>query len=114
MVAYWGVQLVMVLEGVVMIESLFSWPGVGHGLAHAIFARDIPVIQGTAICLGILFVILNTCNDLLCRALDPRSTQAETQNKEPLRNDVVVSKIVTESVISIRAYCDLRPFSDEY
>ncbi len=76
-VAYWGVQLVMVLEGVVMIESLFSWPGVGHGLAHAIFARDIPVIQGTAICLGVLFVILNTLNDLLCRALDPRSTQAE-------------------------------------
>ncbi|MCF7352908.1 ABC transporter permease [Vibrio sp. CK2-1] len=80
-VAYWGVQLVMVLEGVVMIESLFSWPGVGHGLAHAIFARDIPVIQGTAICLGIVFVILNTANDLLCRALDPRSTQAES-NKQ--------------------------------
>ncbi|HBV77455.1 MULTISPECIES: ABC transporter permease [Vibrio] len=77
-VAYWGVQLVIVLEGVVMIESLFSWPGVGHGLAHAIFARDIPVIQGTAICLGILFVILNTINDLICRQLDPRSQQPKS------------------------------------
>jgi len=55
-----------------MIESLFSWPGVGHGLAHAIFARDIPVIQGTALCLGVMFVMLNTVVDLLCYWIDPR------------------------------------------
>ena len=71
-VAFFGVQLITVVEGVVMIESLFSWPGIGHGLAHAIFARDIPLIQGAAMMMGILFVMLNTLVDLTCHWLDPR------------------------------------------
>lgn len=71
-VAFIGIQFITVIEGIVMIESLFSWPGVGHGLAHAIFARDIPVIQGTALCLGVMFVMLNTVVDLLCYWIDPR------------------------------------------
>ena len=72
MVAFLGIQLVGMIEGIVMIESLFSWPGIGHGLAHAIFARDIPVIQGAALLMGILFVVLNTLVDLICYRLDPR------------------------------------------
>ena len=71
-VAFLGIQLVGMIEGIVMIESLFSWPGIGHGLAHAIFARDIPVIQGAALLMGILFVVLNTLVDLICYRLDPR------------------------------------------
>ncbi|QIZ76662.1 ABC transporter permease [Ferrimonas lipolytica] len=71
-VAFMGIQLITVIEGIVMIESLFSWPGIGHGLAHAIFARDIPVIQGSALMMGLLFVLLNTANDLLCYWIDPR------------------------------------------
>ncbi|MCZ2720403.1 ABC transporter permease [Marinomonas sp. 15G1-11] len=71
-VAFLGIQLVSMIEGIVMIESLFSWPGIGHGLAHAIFARDIPVIQGAALVMGILFVFLNTLVDLLCHWIDPR------------------------------------------
>jgi len=72
LIAFFGVQLITVIEGVVMIESLFSWPGIGHGLAHAIFARDIPVIQGAALMMGALFVVLNTVVDLACYYLDPR------------------------------------------
>lgn len=72
-VAFLGIQLVGMIEGIVMIESLFSWPGIGHGLAHAIFARDIPVIQGAALLMGILFVVLNTLVDLICYRLDPRA-----------------------------------------
>ena len=71
-VAFIGIQLVSVIEGIVMIESLFSWPGVGHGLAHAIFARDIPVIQGCALTMGVLFVLLNSLIDVLCYWIDPR------------------------------------------
>ncbi|WP_035387284.1 ABC transporter permease [Ferrimonas senticii] len=74
-VAFMGIQLISVIEGIVMIESLFSWPGIGHGLAHAIFARDIPMIQGSALMMGILFVVLNTVVDLLCYWLDPRGGQ---------------------------------------
>ncbi|MGH1427872.1 MAG: ABC transporter permease [Arenicella sp.] len=71
-IAFFGVQLITVVEGVVMIESLFSWPGIGHGLAHAIFSRDIPVIQGAALMMGALFVVLNTLVDIACYYLDPR------------------------------------------
>ncbi len=71
-VAFMGIQLITLIEGVVMIESLFSWPGIGHGLTHAVFARDIPVIQGTALMMGALFVALNTLVDLACHAIDPR------------------------------------------
>lgn len=71
-VAYLGIQMALLIEGVVMIESLFSWPGVGHGLAHAVFSRDVPMIQGAALALGSTFVLLNLAVDLLCHALDPR------------------------------------------
>jgi len=74
-VAFFGIQLVSMIEGIVMIESLFSWPGIGHGLAHAIFARDIPVIQGSALMMGILFVLLNTLVDIICLWIDPRGVK---------------------------------------
>lgn len=74
-VAFFGIQLVSMIEGIVMIESLFSWPGIGHGLAHAIFARDIPVIQGAALVMGVLFVLLNTLVDVICLWIDPRGAK---------------------------------------
>ena len=72
LVAYLGVQLVYLVEGVVVIETLFAWPGIGHALVHAIFGRDIPMIQGTAIVMGLLFVALNALVDLACAWIDPR------------------------------------------
>ena len=39
---------------------------------HAIFWRDIPMVQGTVLVLAALFVLLNTLTDLLCLAIDPR------------------------------------------
>ena len=74
-VAFMGIQLVGLIEGIVMIESLFSWPGIGHGLAHAIFSRDVPMIQGTALTLGLIFVFINTLIDLVCHWLDPRDNR---------------------------------------
>ena len=69
-IAYTGVQLVLLI--VVVVESLFAWPGIGHALVHAIFWRDIPMVQGTVLVLAALFVLLNTLTDLLCLAIDPR------------------------------------------
>ncbi|MDK3163024.1 ABC transporter permease [Aeromonas caviae] len=71
-IAYTSVQLVLLIEGVVVVESLFAWPGIGHALVHAIFWRDIPMVQGTVLVLAVLFVLLNTLTDLLCLAIDPR------------------------------------------
>lgn len=75
-VAYLGVQLVYLVEGVVVVEILFSWPGIGHALVHAIFGRDVPMVQGTALVMGLAFVLLNTLVDLACLAIDPRRRTA--------------------------------------
>jgi len=71
-VTYLGVQLVYLIEGVVVVETLFAWPGIGHGLVHAIVQRDIPMVQGTALAMGLMFVVLNTVVDLANHLIDPR------------------------------------------
>lgn len=71
-IAYLSVQLVYLVEGVVVIESLFAWPGIGHALVHAVVARDVPMIQGTALIMGLLFVALNALVDLISLYIDPR------------------------------------------
>lgn len=71
-VTYIGVQLAYLIEGVVIVETVFAWPGIGHALVHAIFGRDIAMVQGTALTLGLLYVVLNLCVDLACRGIDPR------------------------------------------
>ena len=74
-VVYVGVQLAYLIEGVVIVESVFAWPGIGHALVHAIFSRDLPMVQGTALTLGLLYVVLNLLIDLACRFLDPRGVE---------------------------------------
>lgn len=72
-VAYIGVQGAYLIEGVVIVETVFAWPGIGHALVHAIFGRDIAMVQGTALALGLIYVALNLCIDLACRVIDPRA-----------------------------------------
>lgn len=74
-VAYLGVQLVYLVEGVVLVETIFAWPGIGHALVHAIFGRDVPMIQGTALVLGLMFVLFNALVDAACAFIDPRGRQ---------------------------------------
>ncbi len=71
-IAYIGVQLAYVIEGVVIVESVFAWPGIGHALVHAIFGRDVAMVQGTALALGLTYVVLNLIIDLCCHGIDPR------------------------------------------
>ncbi len=75
--AYAGVQLVLLIEGMVVVETLFAWPGIGHALVHAIIARDVPMVQGTALAMALLFVLLSGAVDLLLHALDPRLADAQ-------------------------------------
>jgi peptide/nickel transport system permease protein len=75
-ITYLGVQLVYLIEGVVVVETLFAWPGIGHGLVHAIVQRDLPMVQGAALAMGLMFVVLNTCVDLANHLIDPRRRAA--------------------------------------
>lgn len=75
-VAYVGIQLAFLIEGVVVVETLFAWPGIGHALIHALFGRDVPMIQGVVLAMSLAFVLLNTMVDLACAAIDPRRRPA--------------------------------------
>ena len=70
--AWLGVQTVFLVEGAVVVETLFAWPGIGHALVHAVFGRDVPMIQGTGLCMGLLFVAFNLTIDAACLWIDPR------------------------------------------
>ncbi len=77
LVPYLGVQAVVLIEGVVVVESLFAWQGLGHALVHAVFWRDVPVLQATALVLALLIVAINTVVDLAVLWLDPRPRRQE-------------------------------------
>ena len=67
-----GVQLGYIVGGIVVVEDVFTLPGVGRLLLDAIFQRDYPVVQGVILLLGGIFMLLNLGVDLLYAALDPR------------------------------------------
>lgn len=67
-----GLQLAQMLGGTVVIETIFSWPGVGRTLFEAIISRDFPVIQAGVLILGIAVVVINLLVDLMYRVLNPR------------------------------------------
>jgi len=67
-----GVQLGYIVGGIVVVEDVFTLPGVGRLLLDAIFQRDYPVIQGVIFLLGAIFMLLNLAVDLTYVVLDPR------------------------------------------
>lgn len=67
-----GIQMGQLLGGVVVTETVFSWPGIGKLTVDAIFARDYPVVQGAVLLTAILFVFINLITDLIYTLIDPR------------------------------------------
>ncbi len=67
-----GLEFGFLLSGVVVVETVFSWPGVGRLVFNAINQRDIPLVQASVILFSLLFVGLNLIVDLLYARLDPR------------------------------------------
>ncbi len=60
------------LEGAVLTETVFSWPGIGRYLTTALFAGDTTAIMGGTLLIGVSFVAINNLTDLLVRVTDPR------------------------------------------
>ena len=67
-----GIQVGQLLGGAVVVEEIFSVPGVGRLLLNAIVQRDYALVQGAVLVIAILFVVLNIVVDLLYGYLDPR------------------------------------------
>lgn len=67
-----GLAFTGLLEGAVLTETIFAWPGLGRYLTTALFAADSPAILGTTLVLGAVFIVVNGLADLAATALDPR------------------------------------------
>ncbi len=67
-----GLQFGALLEGTVVVEVIFTWPGIGRLLYDSIFARDYPVIQGCVFFIALMYVTVNLLVDLSYAFLDPR------------------------------------------
>lgn len=67
-----GLQLGSLVAGVVVVETVFAWPGLGRLIVTAINNRDYPVVQASVTFVAALFVGLNLLVDLTYAALDPR------------------------------------------
>lgn len=67
-----GVQLAYLLSGVVVVEIVFSWPGLGQLALQSVQDRDYPVLQGAVLLFAVVFLLINLLVDLLYSRIDPR------------------------------------------
>lgn len=67
-----GLSLGSLLGGTAIVETIFSWPGVGKLAVEAIFSRDYPVIQGYVVWMTVIYVLINMVVDISYYFLDPR------------------------------------------
>jgi peptide/nickel transport system permease protein len=67
-----GIQLATILGGVIVVEVVFGWPGLGRLVYNAVAARDYPVIQGAVLLIAALFLLINLIVDVLYAVVDPR------------------------------------------
>jgi len=66
-----GMTLGNLLGGAVIVEQVFSWPGLGRYLIESIMNRDYPVVQCYVLIIAVIYVLANLCTDILHRLLDP-------------------------------------------
>lgn len=71
-VTFIGFQFGILLGGLIVVEQMFSLPGLGRGMLDAINTRDYPMVTATALVFAIAFVAINVIVDLLYPLLDPR------------------------------------------
>ncbi|MFJ2835934.1 ABC transporter permease [Nocardia sp. NPDC087230] len=68
-----GITLGTLLGGLVIVENVFAWPGLGQLMLDAVFNRDFPVVQSGLVVIATIFVIVNFGIDVLYGVIDPRA-----------------------------------------
>lgn len=68
-----GLSYAGLLEGSVMIETVFSWPGIGNYLTTALLNADMNAVLGATLVIGAVFIFINRGSDILYHLLDPRA-----------------------------------------
>jgi peptide/nickel transport system permease protein len=71
-ITFAGMQLGYLFGGAVIVETIFSWPGIGKLLVDSIFARDFSMVQGCVLFIAVLFSLSSLTVDILYALLDPR------------------------------------------
>jgi peptide/nickel transport system permease protein len=74
-VSVYGVNLAYLISGTVLVENVFSLPGLGTLMVSSVSSRDFPVVQGVALLFAVLIVVINLLADITQAALDPRVAQ---------------------------------------
>jgi peptide/nickel transport system permease protein len=67
-----GLVLASFMNGSVVVESVFAWPGIGTMTLDAVSGRDFPVVQGAVIMIAVFFIVINLLVDILYAFVDPR------------------------------------------
>lgn len=67
-----GYNLASSFGGSIVIETVFNRPGIGKLLMDAVTKRDYPVVQGTAVFIAILLIVVNLLTDVMYSIIDPR------------------------------------------
>lgn len=69
-----GLRFGVLLGGTVVIETIFSWPGVGRYLIEAITSHNFPAVQGSVLIMSLGFILINLLVDIIYCWIDPRIT----------------------------------------
>ena len=67
-----GLQVGSLLGGAVLVEIVFSWPGMGELIINGITQRDYPVVQASVLVVAMIFIVINIIVDVLYAVVDPR------------------------------------------
>ena len=67
-----GIQFAGLLGGVIVVEVVFAWPGLGLLVYDSVAARDYPMLQGAILLIAVIFLIVNLVVDILYAVIDPR------------------------------------------
>jgi peptide/nickel transport system permease protein len=70
-----ALSLGYIVAGAILIETVFSWPGIGRAVYEAVLQRDYPMLQGAFLVLTLSVIFFNLVADLLYFRLDPRITE---------------------------------------
>ena len=68
-----GLSYAVLLEGSVLVEVVYAWPGIGSYLTTALLTADMNAVLGATILIGTVFIVINRTSDVLYRVFDPRS-----------------------------------------
>jgi peptide/nickel transport system permease protein len=73
-ITLYPISMIRALSGLVLIETVFNWPGLGFTLVEAVFQRDFPVLQFVFVILAVYIILANFLVDMVYAKIDPRVT----------------------------------------